>query len=1001
MSNMSLSLIVSLIDQYSAGAAKFKQTLTGMRDQARQFGGGLKDGIKSELYPRFNVDAFDKNLKTMESRVSQTRSRLMGAGAQLLALAAPVKLAADFDQAFKSVEKVVDAPKKKLEELRKFALDTSALIPVAAKDILDLMSAAAQGGVPVADLERFTSFVARMAVAADMAGGEIGQIFAETRNTYKLTQEGIEALGDSANHLSNNMATSARKIFDFTGRASGGASLLKWTAVQVNAVGAAMTAVGIVPETAARGFNTFATKLLTGGKKVDSAFKSVGLSRTKVLADVRERGPQAFAEFIELLATKGDKGAAALADIVGLDFADDFNKLLANPDVLKQALALINDPANYKGSGLEEYEKQAEGAVAQFDTLKNKLTRAAILVGEQLLPPLLEVADMIGNVADQVSLWAGANPELFATIVKVVAGLMLMSASLKVLSFIWAVSGLQLFKLLGLFLRFNKAGRNVSLAARALRGLGFAMRGLSPLKWASLIPKLSWLLFVPRFAWRAVITPLIWAAFLPRLAWSAAIGRIGWAALAGKLSWRQLVQPLKWVSFIPKLSWLLFVPRFAWRAVITPLIWATFLPRLAWSAAIGRIGWAALAGKLSWRQLVQPLKWVSFIPKLSWLLFAPRFAWRAVITPLIWATFLPKLAWSAAIGRIGWAALAGKLSWRQLVQPLKWVSFIPKLSWLLFVPRLAWRAVITPLIWATFLPKLAWSAAIGRIGWAALAGKLSWRLLVLPLKWGARFIPVIGWAMLAGELAWHLLIKPLGWDKYLNMESFRKLAAEIKATIAGWFSVGGGNSDTNIPVREGQKNAVLEDITANEEGSSRRTGDTSIPVREDQQNSVLDGIIANAEGGDGAGSGPSGRLGRRRSPDQAPVPKARPAPAGAIPVPRPASFNEVADELSKITQAFANGGRDAGDAVDAGGDKAADAIRRAGPESGAALGQAAGGELRSHASAIGAEIGRVAVAEMRAATVNIRVQATQQSAPAGRGAIRKARAAALHDGGDD
>lgn len=549
MADMNVALVLRLVDQLSAPLSKAKKGLQGLRE-------GISQGFQnSGLNQLFDPKRLDANLRANERRIAETRGRLMGAFGQALTLAAPVKLAADFDQAFKGVEKVVDAPRKRLGELRQFALKTSMMVPVAARDLLDLMAEAAQGGVPVEDLERFTSFTSRMAVAADMAGAEIGETFAKIRNTYKLNQEGIEALGDSANHLSNNMAAKAREVFAFTRRAAGAADALKLTAVEMNAIGATLVASGIVPETAATGFEVFANRLVNGGKKIEGAFKGLGTSRSEVLADFRENGAEAFVRFLEKVAAKGDAGRRILTDIVGLEYSDDFGKLLANPELLAEALELVADPANYAGSALEEAAKQSQGAAAQFQRLRNILIGAGIYIGEQLLPPLLTITEQIGALVIQATQWAQANPELFSTLVQVTAALIGLSIAMKLGAFGFAVLGGGLLRTVALL---GYVGRGTGTVARLL-----TIAATKPALFARAlrrIPKLRWATLIPRLAWRSFITPLRWLGFVPKLSWrllipllkisSRILPFVGWAVLLGELAWHTIIKPLGWDKYL-------------------------------------------------------------------------------------------------------------------------------------------------------------------------------------------------------------------------------------------------------------------------------------------------------------------------------------------------------------------------------------------------------------------------------------------------------------------
>src|SRR5690606_30459116 len=134
--------LIRLVDQFTGPAQKVRGSLENIGAGIKKFGDG------------FQIENLEQATKNAEAKLTQARSKLLGAFGQALAIGAPVIKAAQFDQSMKGLEKVLnDLPVERVQQLRKFALDTSALIPVAAKDILELMSEAAQGGVPQEELE--------------------------------------------------------------------------------------------------------------------------------------------------------------------------------------------------------------------------------------------------------------------------------------------------------------------------------------------------------------------------------------------------------------------------------------------------------------------------------------------------------------------------------------------------------------------------------------------------------------------------------------------------------------------------------------------------------------------------------------------------------------------------------------------------------------------------------------------------------------------------------
>lgn len=481
MADMTASVIVSIVDQFSKNGQKFKSTLQGMKRQVREFGRGMKEGIKAELLPRFDAGNYDKQIGVLEQRVAKSRQRLMGGVAQVLALAAPLKIAAAFDQTFKGLEKVVDAPISRLKQLRKFALETSALVPIASRELIELMSEAAQGGVPISELERFSLFAAKSAIAFDMGGAQIGERFAKLKNVYKLNQLGIEDLADATNHLSNNFAAKASEITNFTNRAAGASKILKMNAREMSAIGAALIASGIVPETAARGVNAFATRIEKGGKKVERAFKMIGSSRKQFVEAVKKDGAKAFTDLFNSL-SKSEKGMKALIDLVGTDFADDFAKLLGNPELLAATLKSVGDQAKYSGSVIKEAASQASGAEKKWQLLVNKISATGVGLGTALLPKFLEIADGVGGVVTSFNEFASANPQFISAVTGIIASIMGLSIASRVLGFVWATTGLQLFKGMSMFLKM-KDGKNIAKFAPAMRGITSALLAIpGPLK---------------------------------------------------------------------------------------------------------------------------------------------------------------------------------------------------------------------------------------------------------------------------------------------------------------------------------------------------------------------------------------------------------------------------------------------------------------------------------------------------------------------------------------
>ncbi|WP_375697393.1 phage tail tape measure protein [Bartonella sp. AC329YNZD] len=474
---MDVSLVVRFVNHLQEGIASAKRDLKALSADVAHFQSQTRKHFKG----RFDSEHLEDATKNAENAFIQARGRMVGAIAQTKTLIAPLYKAMQFDQSMKGLEKVLDAPLNRLKELRRFALETSTKIPLAAREVLELMTSASQAGIGEQDLEAFSIYAAKAAVAFDMTGDQIGERFAKLRNVFKLNQAGIEDLGDAINHLSNHMAAKASEVSDFTNRATGAATMFKLTARETAAFGTAMISAGIVPESAARGFNAMSARIQAGGKHIEDAFANIGLSREKFMQDLDKDATGTLVRFFNVLG-KSEQGMRSLIAIAGRDFTGDFAKLVGNPELLGQALDYVKDPQVFKGSVEQEADKQATGAMRQFELLQNRIVALGISIGEVLLPPLNSLMESVGGFVNGLMAWANAHPALTSAIIKTIAALMAFNIALRVLRFTMAGTRLGLLQLIGSFIKMGAVSRGLSASWRGLlaagRSLGLMAAGL-------------------------------------------------------------------------------------------------------------------------------------------------------------------------------------------------------------------------------------------------------------------------------------------------------------------------------------------------------------------------------------------------------------------------------------------------------------------------------------------------------------------------------------------
>jgi len=241
----------------SETAIKIVASITGMADveALKKSLGGLQGAAKSAqdgLRKVVATDAF--------------KAAAIGAGAVVAGLALATKTAIDFEESMADVRKVVDGLEspEAFKAMEQEIIGLSRQMPIAAKGFADIYAAAGQAGIAQEELKDFAVQVAQVAIAFDMTAEQAGTSMAKLRTSLGLSQQEVTGLADAMNHLSNNMASTASQLVDFTLRAGTSGKQAGLTAEQTAAFGSAMIAAGAEADVAATSFNNMIRALSRG-----------------------------------------------------------------------------------------------------------------------------------------------------------------------------------------------------------------------------------------------------------------------------------------------------------------------------------------------------------------------------------------------------------------------------------------------------------------------------------------------------------------------------------------------------------------------------------------------------------------------------------------------------------------------------------------------------------------------------------------------------------------
>ena len=238
-------------------------------------------GVQSQISEtQARAQELSERLDRIGQGMSQAgQSMAMAGGVMTAAFAAPVKFAADFQESMAEINKTADFSKKGYEAFSTTLLDMSERIPMAVGELGQLAAAGAQMGIRNSDLDKYTEMVAKMGVAFDMSGGQVGDQMGKLANVFDMSMKKTGLLGDAVNYLSNNMAAAAPDILNTLSRIGGTAANIGLAEEKAAAFSSALIAMGEAPERAGTALNRMFNRLsqiTTQSKSTRQAFTELG-----------------------------------------------------------------------------------------------------------------------------------------------------------------------------------------------------------------------------------------------------------------------------------------------------------------------------------------------------------------------------------------------------------------------------------------------------------------------------------------------------------------------------------------------------------------------------------------------------------------------------------------------------------------------------------------------------------------------------------------------------
>lgn len=378
------------------------------------------DKLKSsqENLKRLNEEQtkINQNISSTKLQLAGTIGAFSAVGAALYA--GPVQAAQGYETALAKVSTIADTEAVPLEKFSQEILALSNSTGVAATAIAEDVYNAISAGQKSGDAVNFVTNSTMLAKAGFAETSQTLDVLTTILNAYGMSADKVGTVSDMLVQIQNKGKVTVGELSSVMGKIIPTANSYNVSLEQLGATYAIMTSKGI----AAAETTTYANSMLNEmGKSGTTADKALRKAAGKGFADLMASG-MSLGDVLAILQTEAGKSGKTIADMFGSAEAGKAAVSLLSNGV-DGFNASVADMVNSSGMTQSAFDKMAGTTENKMAKAKNSITNLSIVLGQNFLPIVGNVADKVAGLVTKVAEFAQENPKLVQTVLKVAAGL--------------------------------------------------------------------------------------------------------------------------------------------------------------------------------------------------------------------------------------------------------------------------------------------------------------------------------------------------------------------------------------------------------------------------------------------------------------------------------------------------------------------------------------------------------------------------------------------------
>ena len=350
------------------------------------------------------LTAFSKKCETVGKALTKAGKGMTKAiTTPILALGATaIKASVDYEDAFASVRKTVDATEEEFGALSDSVKQMSTEVAASSESIAEVMAVAGQLGVANDYLVEFTRTMIDLGNSTDIVASEAASALARFANITGMDQSQFDQLGAALVDLGNNYATTESAIVAMAIRLAAAGHQVGLSEAQILGFAAALSSVGIEAEMGGSAFSKALIKMEvaaeTGGEALNDFAKVAGMTAKQFKALWDADPAAAFQAFIVGLSKMDEEGASAIVTLQDMEIkevrlrdtlmrATNATELFANTQVTANRAWAENTAL------VEEANKRYATTKSRLTNLKNTAALFAQQIGDDMNPVIQRLID--------------------------------------------------------------------------------------------------------------------------------------------------------------------------------------------------------------------------------------------------------------------------------------------------------------------------------------------------------------------------------------------------------------------------------------------------------------------------------------------------------------------------------------------------------------------------------------------------------------------------------